>query len=302
MLTSILDAKIAVKFVRLGSRSTDERIAEYSLSNLEIAFTDVSMNRQIRREFACKKKIKEQMLRVMENIQVLEPSEDHIKEYLQEYWEQHLSMMYEPPFWIAEFAASLWEPEPDAGDGERMIQGKKGKGKRKTQLMARTYYGLWKHGLDIAFIQPPQPRFTTIEPSERQGKTQGAQNVQSVMMVPPTQEEQEAYRRRTFKFFSDLGFGDSVPPVPTSNRPFIQLEDSPAVWTMSFEERQRLVEHWEEEIWRLAYEDHLGEFGMLREQYKGACEKYEAVSDEVRIQSIFKCYTVNAPDRGSAVC
>ena len=285
MLTSILDAKITKKFVRLGSRSTDERIGEYSLRNLERAFTDPSMNRQIGREFACKKKIEEQMRRVMEDIQIPEPSEDQIKEYLQANWEQHLLMMYEPPFWIAEYAARLWEPEPDGDEGNWKTQGKKGKGKEETQLMARTYYGLWKRGLDIAFIQPPQPRYITAEPSKRQKKKkkQGGQNAQPIELVPPTEGELEAYYNRMFEFFSELGFGDSVPPVPISNRPFVQLEDSPAVWAMSFEERQRLAEHWEEEMRRLAYDDHLNEYEMLREEYEEACEKYEAVADEVRI-------------------
>ena len=304
MLTSILDAKITKKFVRLGSRSTDERIGEYSLRNLERAFADVSMNRQLGREFACKKKIEEQMVRVMEDIQIPEPSEDQIKEYLQANWEQHLLMMYEPPFWITEYASRLWEPEPDAG-GEWKTQGKKGKGKEESQLMARTYYGLWKRGLDIAFIQPPQPRFITAEPPKKRGKKKkqgGGEEAQLGTMIPPTLGEQEAYHQRMFEFFSDLGFGDSVPPVPTGNRPFVQLENLPAVWAMSFEERQRLAEHWEEEMRRLAYDDHLGEYQTLREQYEEACEKYEAVADEVRIWTIFKCYAADTPDRGSVVC
>jgi len=303
MLNSILDAKITKKFVRLGSRSTDERIGEYSLRNLEKTSTDTSMSRQIGREFAGKKKFEEQMRRVMENIQIPEPSEDQIKEYLQIYWEQHLSMMYEPPFWIAQYAARLWAPEPDAGEGEWITQGKKGKAKEETHLMARTYYGLWKRGLDIAFIQPPQPRFTAIEPPKKQKKKkQGGQNSQQVVMVPPTQGEQEAYQKRMLEFFSALGFGDSVPPVPTGNKPFAELEDSPAVWAMSFEERQRLAEYWEEEMRRLAYNDHLEEYQMLREDYEDACEKYEAVSDEVSDQPVFECRTANAPDRVNVVC
>ena len=298
MLNSILDAKITKKFVRLGSRSTDERIGEYSLRNLEKTFTDTAMNRQLGREFACKKGIEEKMRQVMEDIQIPEPSEDQIKDYLEQYWGQHLSMMYEPPFWIAEYAARLWEPEPDAGEGEWMIQGKKGKGKEETHLMGRTYYGLWKRGLDIAFIQPPQPRLTTIELTKKQ-KKKGA--TPSVVVEQPTQEDQEAYHQRMFNFFSDLGFGDSVPPVPTGNRPFVQLENIPTVWAMSFEERQRLSEHWEEEMRRLAYDDHLGEYEMLREQYEEACDKYEAVSDEVRVQSTPKNHPANTSGRGNAV-
>jgi hypothetical protein len=277
MLNSILDAKITKKFVRLGGQSTDERIAEYSLRNLEKTFTDASMKHQIGREYAVKKKLEEEMRKVMEDIQIPEPSEEQIKDYLEMNWEEHLSMIYEPPFWIGEYAVRLWESEGE--EGEWTVVGKKGKGKGQSHLMGRTYYGLWKRGLDIAYIQPPQPRFVEAELSNRQKK-----NVQpSVILVPPTQEEQEQYQERMFEFFSNLGFGDLVPQVPTGNRPFIQLQESPAVWAMSMEERGRLAEHWEEEMRRFAYDNHLGEYERLRELYGEACEKYEAVSDEVRI-------------------
>ena len=289
MLNSILDAGITKQFVRLGSRSSDERIAEYSLRNLEKTFTDASMTRQIGREYAIKKKIEEQMREVMEDIQIPEPSEDQIKEYLQVNWEEHLSMMYDPPFWIAEYATRLWESEDD--EGEWKVQGKKGKAKKPSHLMARTYYGLWKRGLDIAFILPPQPQIRQVELSKKQKKKRAGKDVQpSIEQVPPNQKDLEMYQTRMFEFFSNLGFGDSVPPVPISNRPFVQLQDSPAVWAMSLEERQRLAEHWEEEMRRLAYHNHLEEYERLRELYEDACAKYEAVNDEVRLEFILEYY------------
>ena len=292
MLNSILDAKITKKFVRLGSQSTDERIAQYSLISLEKTFTDASMNRQIGREYAIKKKLEEEMRRVMEDIQIPEPSEDQIKDYLQMDWEEHLSMIYNPPFWIVEYAVRLWESEGEEGEWTEV--GKKGKGKSQSHLMGRTYYGLWKRGLDIAYIQPPQPRIVEAELSKKQKR----KNVQpSAVLVPPTQKEQEQYQKRMSEFFSSLGFGDLVPPVPNGNRPFVQLQESPAVWAMSIEERQRLAEHWEEEMRRFAYNNHLGEYERLRELYEEACEKYEAVTDEVRILSIPDYYPTDAPQQ-----
>lgn len=291
MLNSILDAKITKKFVRLGSRSTDERIGEYSLKNLERTFTDASMNRQIGRELAIKRKIEEKMRGVMDDIQIPEPSEDQIREYLEKDWGEHLFMMFEPPFWIAEYAARLWESEKD-DEGEWKVQGKKGKGKEQSHLMARTYYGLWRRGLDIAFIQPPQPHFVEAPLTEKQKK----KKVQiDPVFVPPTEEDQKKYQERMFEFFYGLGFGDSVPPVPTSNRPFVQLQDSPMVWSMSLQERQRLAEYWEEEMRRLAYHNHLGEYESLREEYEEACNKFEDVSDEVRFPPMFECYCTNGP-------
>jgi len=161
-----------------------------------------------------------------------------------------------------------------------MVQGKHGKPKGQSHLMGRTYYGLWKRGLDIDYIQPPQPRSVEAKLSKRQRR----ENVQpSIILVPPTQEEQEQYQERMFEFFSHLGFGDLVPPVPTSNRPFVQLQESSAVWAMSMDERRRLAEHWEEEMRRFAYNNHLEEYERLRNMYEEACEKYEAVTDEVSI-------------------
>ena len=295
MLNSVLDAKITDKIVRLGSQSTDERIGEYSLRNLEKTFDDASTSRQIRREYATKKKIEEEMYKVMEDIQIPEPSEDQIKKYLQDNWEEHLLMMYDPPFWIVEYAVRLWDSEGE--EDEWKVQGKKGKPKGQSHLMSRTYYGLWKRGLDITFIQPPQPHSITVESSKGQRKKkQEVQNVQpTVVVIPPTQQEQEMYRNRMFEFFSELGFGDSVPLVPTGNRLFVQLQDSPAVWAMSLEERRRLAEHWEEEMRRLAYDSYLGEYKRLRIRYDEACEKYEAVSDEVRIWFVLVHCLANSP-------
>jgi len=280
MLNSILDAKITKKFVRLGSRSSDERIAQYSLRNLEKTFTDASMSRQIGRGLASKKKIEEEMRQVMNDIQIPEPSEDQMKEYLQCDWEKHLLNMYEPPFWITMFTAQLWESEGEGDEGEWKVAGKKGKGKEQSNLMARTYYGVWKRGLDIDFIQPPQPHFVEIPISKRQKKKGASPNVVTVL---PTQEEQETYQKRMFGFFSDLGYGHTFPPIPTGNRPFDQLQYSSAVWSMSLQERRRLAEHWEEEMRRLAYHNYLEEYQRLRREYEEACEQFEAVSDDVRV-------------------
>ena len=298
MLNSILDAKITEKIVRLGSQSTDERIAKYNLRNLVKAFDDTFTKGQIGRAYAIKRNTEEEMYRVMKDIQIPEPSEYQIKQYLQTNWGDHLSVMYGPPPWVVEYAARLWESEAE-GD-EWFVQGKKGKGKEQSHLMGNTYYGLWKRGLDIAFIQPPQPHFITFEPPKGRGK-QGGQNVQpGVVPVSPAQQEQKEYQERMLEFFYDLGFSDLVPPVPTGNRPFVQLQDSPAVWEMSLDERKRLAEHWEEEMRRLAYHNYLGRYERLRKRYEDACETYEAIIDEVRVSSILECYPLTFPAEESS--
>lgn len=282
MLNSILDANITENIVRLGSRSTDERIGEYSLWKLENMNEDTSMD--IKRQYGIKKRTEEEMYQVMDNIQIPEPTEDQIMEYLQDNWHEHLSNMYDPPFWIVEYADREWGLEDE--EGKWNVQGKRGKPIVPSHLMTRTYYGLWKRGLDIAFIRPPEPRYVEV-PSWNKPKKQGSQNAQpDVELVLPSQEEWEMYEARVFEFFDELGFGHWVPPTPMGNRPFVQLQDSPAVWEMSLEERQRLAGYWEDEMRRLAYHNHLGAYKELRTQYDEACERYEAVCDDVRVQSV----------------
>ena len=295
MLNFVLDAKITKKFVRLGSGSADERIAEYSLENLERGFTDTTTNRQMEREIVIKKKIEGEMLGVLNDIQIPEPSEDQIKEYLEAHWVKHLRMLYKPPFWIVEYATRLLELE----DSERKVQGNTEKGREQSHLMTRTYYGLWKRSLDIAFIQPPQPRCVEVPLTKKQKKKQIRPDTE---YVPPTQEEQVEYQERMFEFFSSLGFGDSVPPVPVGNRLFTHLQDSPDVWAMSLQERLRLAEHWEEEMRRLAHDDHLEEYKELRQRYEEACKKFEEVSDEVRFWPISECHSTDFSNRGGVVC
>jgi len=228
------------------------------------------MNRQIGRERASKKGIEEQMRRVMNDIQIPEPSEDQIKQYLQNDWEEHLLCMHNPPFWITEYATQLWKSEGE--EGEWMVTGKKGKGKEQSRLMGHTLYGLWKRGLDIAFIQPPEPRLV---------KRQRKKGPPIVVKVLPTEEEQNMYQGRMVEFFSKLGFEDGIPQIPNGNRPFSQLQNSSNVWAMSLRERERLAERWEEEMRHHAYNNHLAKYQRLREQYEEACEQYEAVTDEV---------------------
>ena len=270
MLTSILDAGITKKIVRLGSRSTDERIAEYSLRNLEMNSNDGPIKDQIRREYAAKRNMEDEIRNVVKDIQIPEPSEVQIKEYLQLNWREHLSMMYAPQPWIVKYAGRLWESEEE---GEWKVQGKKGKAKEQSYLMGRTYYGFWKRGLDIDFIQKPRSH-----PKKKWTKKQKGQNA--------AQQEQEAYQEWVSELFDDLG--DSVPQVPTGNRPLVQLRYLPDVWSMSSEERKRLAEHWEEEMRRLAYDNYLDTYRDLRARYAEACEKFEAVSDEVRVKSALK--------------
>ncbi|KAH9934854.1 uncharacterized protein B0H18DRAFT_951386 [Fomitopsis serialis] len=131
MLTSVLDAKITTKLVRLGSRSSDERIAEYTLDKLE-------------------KQLEEQMQTVMESIQLPTLTWAKIEEYLMIHHPEHAERLESPPYWVAALTERLWTEEDV--NGEWVTQ--KAKGKKIDDHLSRTLYGLWRNGTDIDFIKP----------------------------------------------------------------------------------------------------------------------------------------------------
>ena len=256
MLTSVLDDKITTNVVRLGSRTTDERIEKYSLYNLEQLSGRGDLDRPIRREYAAMKGVEEEMTRIMNRIQLPGLSWEDAERYLDFHYPRHADSLREPPFWIAELFRRNAEDEMENGKWNDVERGKK-KANRDDEIAG--VYGLWKSGRDIKFIQPPP------SPSKK------AADKKATIADPRV------------AFFNELGFGGQIPPVPSTsrNRSLEQLTGVDNVWSISLAERQRLAEYWENDMRTIAYESLLAEFDQLREQYKAACKVYEDIQDEV---------------------
>jgi hypothetical protein len=246
MLTSILDAKITTNIVRLGSRATDERIAQYSLHNLE---QQNEADRPTKRQFATLKGVEEQMTRIMNRIQLPELTSEVVKRHLHDHYPQFADSLREPPFWIAEFFRRATEDEDENGEWIEVSRGKKS----AQDPEIKGIYGFWKNGRDIELIQPPPAS------SKHKGK-------------------QKADPRQAI--FNELGFS-GIPQIPSGKRPLGRLVTTDNIWSMSLSERKCLAESWEQEMRRMAYESNLEEFELLKQQYEQACKTYEEVQDEV---------------------
>ena len=252
MLTSVLDAKITKNVVRLGSRTTDERIEQYSLYKLEQLSGRGDLDRPIRREYAAMKGVEEEMTRIMNRIQLPGLTWEDAERFLDFHYPQHADSFRGPPFWIAEVFRRITEDERENGEWKRASKGKKA----SQDAEISGVYGLWKNGRDIEFIQPSPS-------SSEKAADKGTDSDSRVV------------------FFNDLGFGGHIPPVPSGSRPLERLTGVYNVWSMSLPERQRLAESWEDDMREIAYESLLAEFDQLKEQYKAACKVYEDIQDEV---------------------
>ncbi len=267
MVTSVLDAGITKNLVRLGSRATDERIAQYSLFNLEKLAGRGELDRPLRREYAVMKEAEEDMTRIMNRIQLPGLTWTEAEKYLDIHYFMHADSFREPPFWIAELLRVKGEDEKENGEFKRVPK----KGKKASQQDAEItgVYGFWKDGGDIEFIQPR-----------------------------PSTSKKDAAKEGTdpdprVAFFNELGFGDRIPLIPSANRSLPQLIRIYNVWSMSLSERRRIAESWEDEMRRIAYDSHLAEFDQLRDQYKETCKHYEDLQDEVSRSGDLCCTNSN---------
>ncbi|KAI0261395.1 hypothetical protein BC834DRAFT_478813 [Gloeopeniophorella convolvens] len=253
MLTSILDAKITTNIVRLGSRATDERIAQYSLYNLEQLSGRAGLDRPNRREFAILKKVEEDMTHLMNRIQLPQLALEELERFLDFHYPQYADSFKEPPFWISElFRMTVADEEKNGGWTEVPKNGKSRAA--EPEPVESGIYGFWKRGRDIEYIQP---RPASSNPSDD---------------VDPR-----------VAFFQGLGFDGPLPPIPAGRRSLEALSNSGGnAWTMSQDERRLLSQAWEEEMRRVAYQANLTEFEVLRERFKDACQAYENVQDETR--------------------
>jgi hypothetical protein len=259
MLTSVLDAKITTNVVRLGSRTSDERIEKLSLYNLEKLQGRGELDRPMRREYATMKGVEEEMTRIMNRIQLPGLTWADAEKFLDFQYPQHADSLRGPPFWIAELFRRNKEDELEHGEWQRVPD--KGKKNASRDAEIAGVYGLWKSGRDIEFIQP-----RPLASSSKKGK-KGANTANTDPGV--------------VAFFNELGFGGLIPPVPSGSRSLEQLTGVGNVWSMSLSERERLGEAWEDDMRKLNYESLLAEFDQQRQQYKDACKVYEDMQDEV---------------------
>lgn len=257
LLRSVLEAGITDKLVRLGSRSTDERIAEYNLSKLEKVAGKQNLDRTLGREWASVKKLEEDMTKVMDSIQLPRLTSEAVFEFLGIQYPELAEAFELPPFWISALFSRDTEDEQEHGEWTQVGRKQKTRGAKDDPSLATGLYGFWKSCKDIQFLQAATVRASTA--------AQG--------------EEGDPFS----EFFEGLGFDASQrPSIPLLQRSVDELLVDGRVWSMSWTERQHIAVFLEDELRQMAYASNLDEFEALRERYKEACDRFNEVKDEVR--------------------
>jgi hypothetical protein len=149
MLHSVLDAGITKRIVRLGSRSTDEKMQQYSLDNFEMIAGKTRLDRSFGHHHRALKDIQEQLVNLMKKWSktVVEPEE--IQDYLEIQYPEHFEHIVYPPPWVQKIRAlSL-----DSNDGGQWHYVGKN---RKRDVEDGSLYAFWRYGGDLDFIHRMQ--------------------------------------------------------------------------------------------------------------------------------------------------
>ncbi|KAH9895168.1 P-loop containing nucleoside triphosphate hydrolase protein [Cubamyces lactineus] len=145
MLRSVLDADITKKIVRLGSRSTDERIAEFSIENMENVAGRTRLSSAYASYRRALRDVEQEIKEFMQDFFKTDVNIDDLRNYLAIACPVIADSIQSPPPWI-EALFSLQEAEKDGG---WHVTGRNGKASSPS---TDTIYEFWLTGRDIGFL------------------------------------------------------------------------------------------------------------------------------------------------------
>jgi hypothetical protein len=281
LLTSVLEKGITSKLVRLGSRSKDERISEFSIESLEQL--DTSTDRaSMKQAYRVVKSREEELNLVLAQIQARELPANERDTYLMFNYADHADELIDPPPWVETLRANEvgWTP---AG-GEEVTE-------------TRSEYDFWVAGVDLDWIvrqryvfgedmETPLDHSTAldIERMEYQSSNGGEifgydDGTSSEALTGPDFEETEEIITLG-QFMAQNGL-TKLPALPITDRPLEELQEDSLVWKMSKPERKRLSLFWTEEAQTQFLEEKRNSFAALKEKYETAREAYEECQAQV---------------------
>ena len=168
MLSSILDANITKRIVRLGRRANDERIAQYSMETLEMVQHQSRLDRTFSSQRRELKEIEEEIQDLMKNVMKLDIDNDtdEIMKYLSTIYPEYFEYLSNPPLWVSNVKGFMLDDEGSAGEWQTAGRG------GKTHVLDQSTYAFWRNCSDLAFIDQITNRLVEPWKSESPAETE----------------------------------------------------------------------------------------------------------------------------------
>ncbi|KAG8980485.1 hypothetical protein FRC05_006118 [Tulasnella sp. 425] len=275
IITHVLDKGLTKKVIRLGSRSDDETVAQYTLETVMRTRPRTKADKSASREYAKMMDTQEKMSALMAKVVSQRPDEQDFRNHLHLSYPLQYSSLLSPPSWIEQLYKESEDWQTASKEGPRR----------------RTKVDFWEVGEDISFIKPPP-----ADASE--SDLQGARGTQNARMksrpgygvlrmdesddddtVDDAPSESQDWLTLMTAHFAQLSL-NSIPQIPVTNRPLDQLLKVNDVWSMSTSERQRLHTHWVNEIRELARDPQKAEFDRLKTRHSEARTAWSDITDQ----------------------
>jgi AAA domain len=317
MLSSVLDADITKKIVRLGTRSGDERISKFNIETLELIQEESRLDRTIKTEYRLLKEAEKDMDELMSVVRTVAVTGLQVDDYIQiQYADEHASL-HSPPPWVAALIK-------DQHSGWRTA------GAMSTD---DSLYSFWERGDDLGFLKT----YNAKPPSPHKGATTNRYEVLGVHAEEPSDDEEDSdpLKIDTLSINPDIGPAsswmqswptDEIPPagpdhdvnttnlespedslpldpadpivqhdtffsqfnltvrpeIPTTNRLISDLLGPGSdIWGFSREERTSLSRYWKDAVHLSLVDEHTHRFSRLRNNYENARVRYNEVKDQV---------------------
>ncbi|KAL0951932.1 hypothetical protein HGRIS_008585 [Hohenbuehelia grisea] len=157
MLCSVLDANITHKVVRLGSRSADERISQFSIENMEMAAGRSRLDRTLSRNHRVIREKEEELRSLFKRFLDARVSSSNISHLIALGFPEHNENLMQPSPWIS---AIMTHKYLALGEGWRRT------GKQYEEEEEDTsVYAFWRHAGDLLFLQNPTASPDVLEPT-----------------------------------------------------------------------------------------------------------------------------------------
>ena len=245
MLCSILDAGITTDIVRLGSRTSDDRISQYSIETRELVAGQSRLDHTYNSKYREFKSVGTEISQLIERMHKidLESDSSEIVKYLGLFYPEHYVFMSEPPVWIS-VAKSLYQDDPESGEKWHK-QGRKG----QVITLDTSIYAFWKNCGDLEFLETitnpvvsriPQTNNPHAEPGERpsarpnrfeilQTETSAAEDMYTLEEDEDDESDEASFQLLPEKSWMTADFSDtpdsSVDPEAEKAKPPASLPD-----------------------------------------------------------------------------
>ncbi|KAG9045583.1 hypothetical protein FS837_006070 [Tulasnella sp. UAMH 9824] len=281
IVTHVLQKGITKKIIRLGARSNDPTVSQYTLENILKTKPPSQADKAARQARQKVRNLQGSFTQLMSTVIAETADESQYQEYLQLHLPDHFNALYTPPSWIQQVF--------DQSKGWNKVAGH---GYKSDGLL-----DFWRNGEDLKFITPPPvneegylDEGTQATRARRSGRRFDALSVDGSEEEEDedgalTEPEEEDWLARMADFFARHEL--EIPTIPVSARDLRRLHKDSNVWDMSLDERERISEHWNTCIRELAWDDQKEEFNHLKNRHAEARKTLAQVVDRSLMERLF---------------